>query len=836
MADGYLNFDTGVNTGGFNSGVKNIGGLLKGLKTSLGKVALAVGAAFSVKAVTEFSKESKAAWNTQLLAETKLETVMKQRMKATDGAVQSIKDFASSQQKLGVIGDEVQLAGAQQVATFLSETDSIKTLMPAMNNLLAQQKGLNATSEDAVNIGNLMGKVMQGQTSALTRVGITFSDAEEQVLKYGTESQKAAMLAKVITNNVGEMNSALAQTDSGRQAQLSNTLGDIKEQFGAAVTQIEVMFLPALQTLADKLAKVAAFAREVSQSLAEVFGVDSSQTESAAKGIADSTETAADNYENISESAEETKESQEGTVASFDQINKLEDSSSESKNAGATPSAIGSQGVVTLKTDVDTSEASKKIGELFNELKSCFSQVKKYADKNFKGIFSEIWDGLLQESSELAGTLSRIFSDIKSFSEPLKNYFAGDFTVYLKTVFSTLGKIAVGLFDTFNKVFSDIWNLAVFPIVSKFLNVGLPLITQFSTQIWNTLGVLFDSVKSIFDTLWSGVVSPILGFISQLWCDTWQLLSDFWAEWGQPIFDGINTAITTTKDIFLNIWETILKPVFDKFMETLDMIWTEHLQPLIAEFLDFVGELVTGATDIYNQFIAPIVNWLVDVLGPIVVKVVNSIQKVVGGVIGNIIDAVKGVITVLKGIVQFISGVFTGNWKKAWKGIKNIFKGIWDTFYSIVKTPVNLIIGAVNKMTGAIEDAINWIIDGINSLSFTTPDWLPGDLGGKTFGFDLDYIDIPEIPKLATGAVIPPNSEFLAVLGDQKRGTNIEAPLDTIRQALLEALVAYGGTGGNGQKISVTIPISLNGKVISQLVIDDINDYIKRNGRSPIMV
>ena len=175
------------------------------------------------------------AYAVQEVAETKLATVMQQRMGATDAEIQSIKDLASTQQELGVIGDEVQLSGAQQIATFLNEKASLETLLPAMNNLLAQQKGLNATTQDAVTVGNLMGKVMQGQTSALTRVGITFDEAEEKVLKYGTEQERAAMLAQVITNNVGEMNAQLAQTESGKQQQLVNTLGDMKEQLGGLV-------------------------------------------------------------------------------------------------------------------------------------------------------------------------------------------------------------------------------------------------------------------------------------------------------------------------------------------------------------------------------------------------------------------------------------------------------------------------------------------------------------------------------------------------------------------------------------------------------------------------
>ena len=175
------------------------------------------------------------AYAVQETAERKLETVMRQRMGASEDDIQSIKDLASAQQEIGVIGDEVQLSGAQQIATFLKERDSLAALMPAMNNLLAQQKGLTATTGDAVQIGNLMGKAMAGQVDALKRVGITFTEAEGNVMKYGTEQERAARLAQIITNNVGEMNAELANTESGKQQQLVNTLGDMKEELGALV-------------------------------------------------------------------------------------------------------------------------------------------------------------------------------------------------------------------------------------------------------------------------------------------------------------------------------------------------------------------------------------------------------------------------------------------------------------------------------------------------------------------------------------------------------------------------------------------------------------------------
>lgn len=187
------------------------------------------------------------AYSNAAVASKKLEVVMRQRMDATDEDIKSIKAVTNAQKELGIISGSVQNAGAQQVSTFLTQASSLRTLIPAMNNLLAQQKGVNATQEDAVSIGNLMGKAMQGQTSALRRVGITFTEAEEQILKYGSESERAATLAKVITNNVGEMNAKLAQTDAGKMKQLQNYIGGIKAKIGSIVVGLQPYLAAASQ-------------------------------------------------------------------------------------------------------------------------------------------------------------------------------------------------------------------------------------------------------------------------------------------------------------------------------------------------------------------------------------------------------------------------------------------------------------------------------------------------------------------------------------------------------------------------------------------------------------
>ena len=208
----------------------------EGLKTSLLNFNQAVGAIQNVAAA--FSQVSSAVsgmtqfYAAQVEAETKLQTVMRNTMDATDDEVQSIKDLCSAQQELGVIGDEVQLAGVQELATYASKKSSLETLIPVMNDMIAQQYGFNATQESAVNIATMMGKVFAGQTSALSRYGYTFSEAQEQILKFGTEEEKAATLAEVVRQSVGGVNAELAKTDTGRMVQLNNAIGDIKEQVG----------------------------------------------------------------------------------------------------------------------------------------------------------------------------------------------------------------------------------------------------------------------------------------------------------------------------------------------------------------------------------------------------------------------------------------------------------------------------------------------------------------------------------------------------------------------------------------------------------------------------
>jgi hypothetical protein len=305
-----LSADTTKFKSGLDKGKKQLGSFSK----SIGKIGGLMAGAFAVGKVMQFGREAEAAYKIQAEAEIKLETVMRQRIKASDEEIESIKKMASAQQELGIIADEVILSGTQQIATFATQTSTLKTLMPAMNNLLAQQKGYAATAGDAVTIANLMGKALQGQVGALTRVGISFSKSQADVLKFGNETERAAVLAEVITSNVGEMNSALADSDLGVNQQVLNSWGDFQEKVGGIITSIKTKLAPAMNAMLQ-------IASEGLEATTSIIDADSLKWWEKLLAFADGSGgayresmLAIDKYKkSLEKSTDETKENSEGT-------------------------------------------------------------------------------------------------------------------------------------------------------------------------------------------------------------------------------------------------------------------------------------------------------------------------------------------------------------------------------------------------------------------------------------------------------------------------------------------------------------------------------------------
>ena len=197
---------------------------------------------------------------------------------------------------------------------------------------------------------------------------------------------------------------------------------------------------------------------------------------------------------------------------------------------------------------------------------------------------------------------------------------------------------------------------------------------------------------------------------------------------------------------------------------------------------------------------------VIDGIGTAFTQLGEGFQTVGDGIM-LLFDTIGTTFSTLGDTLGTVATTITDGFQTMGDTVGSIFNGMWE----VIKSVINTIIGGINGMIAGIEGGLNAVIGALNTLHWEIPSWVPG-LGGKGFGFDIPKADFGRIPELATGAVIPPNNPFLAVLGDQNNGTNIEAPLNTIKQALIEAM---GSTAAAGQ---VVIPVYIGQERIQTIV------------------
>lgn len=344
--------------------------------------------------------------------------------------------------------------------------------------------------------------------------------------------------------------------------------------------------------------------------------------------------------------------------------------------------------------------------------------------------------------------------------------------------------------------------------------------------------------------------------------------SDTWSN----VTGNLNQEMSNLQATFGEHLLPVLVPVIQKLAELIEKFGemdpkTQKVILIVGAVIAAIGPLATiiGGIATAVSAIIPIIGAVVGALNPVTLAigaavaaiallvanwdtVKDAMQKfddflqnvfekdftkifgpVLGGALNGFFASVKTIWESIKkifnGIIDFITGVFSGNWEKAWTGIKDIFSGVWELLVSVTKTPINVIIGMINGLVSGVVEGINIIIRALNNLNFDIPDWVPF-IGGEHVGFNIKEIVPPKIPYLASGAVIPPNAPFMAVLGDQKHGTNIEAPLDTIKQAVREVI---GGNGGGNYHFTAQI----NRRTLFEEIIEEAKLRQSMTGRSP---
>lgn len=316
-------------------------------------------------------------------------------------------------------------------------------------------------------------------------------------------------------------------------------------------------------------------------------------------------------------------------------------------------------------------------------------------------------------------------------------------------------------------------------VVDKIMALIEPLRNIDLGPAMDSFGNLGASISSfgaiVFDALewaWFNVLVPlsewtIEDFAPEL-VNTLASAFDSLAVALEPVQDGLKELHEESEPIFTWIGDTVLwvlqqfRSLFAKVAQVF-----EEKGPQIQKIFSGIGEIISLVWSVLQ----PILNDLQKQFG----FVFDFLGNLISGWIGDFIDGFAG-------IVDFFAGVFTGDWKRAMNGV----------------------IGVLNSMISSVFSGLNSMIKALNNISFDIPEWVPA-LGGKKFGINLPTLKVPQIPELAQGAVIPPNREFMAILGDQRHGTNIEAPLSTIQEAV--ALVMEDMTGGMMAGFEATVAV-----------------------------
>lgn len=262
--------------------IKAFGNKVKsGMKTvakwgAIGFSALTAGAVL-------FAKQSIDAAKDQVRIEKLLETTMKRTSNASKEQIQAIKDEASALQNVGIVGDEVALAGANQLAVYGLKSDQIKKLMPNLNDMIAKEKGLNGTQEDAVAMADVIGKAMNGKTKGLLKYGVSLTAAEEKLFKTMKQEQRMEFISKKLNESIGGTNKALRETDEGKIVAAKNAWGDMKEEVGKKLLPYLGKFaewfetkIPAIQNfilgIADKIQELVTKAEPYITQIKDMFG------------------------------------------------------------------------------------------------------------------------------------------------------------------------------------------------------------------------------------------------------------------------------------------------------------------------------------------------------------------------------------------------------------------------------------------------------------------------------------------------------------------------------------------------------------------------------------
>lgn len=617
------------------------------------------------------------------------------------------------------------------------------------DKVITQTDALDAAKAKA---GELVQQITDA-SGASARMAEASARVEKSMNKFGRRLSgvlRSALVFTVLSRGLSQLRSWLSETIMQNEAAR------------ASIAQLKAALLtlaqPILEVVIPVFVKLVNILAQVVTAIAKFFGMLSGKSwgaqVSAAKGLNAEKEA----LEGVGAAAEDASKS----MAGFDEINQIT-SNQASGGGGGVGGAADSSGITPDFSNLDLAE--DKLNDILGIVGAIAAGLLAW---KIASMFTDSLSKIGGIALAAAGAFALVYFWLDAWNNGV------DLTNFLGMI-AGLAALAGGLALAFGPIAAGI---ALVVGGLAMLVVGIKDVINNGFTLENTLTIIAGLLAAgIGIGILTGSWIPLLiaGFVAAL-----VALVSFTGH-GEELIQGLKKIIDGFGKFFKGVFTGDLKLA----AEGAKQIWEGLKQTWSA--------IVNSIKDAWSAFIT----WLQG-KNPALAAIFETIGKLFS-------DQYNAWKKILSGLITFLTGVFTGDWKKAWNGVLDILKGIW-----------NLIVGTVEGAINFIIDGINLLISALNKIQFNMPEWVPL-IGGKSFGINITPVSRVALPRLASGAVIPPNREFMAVLGDQKSGTNIETPLATMVQAFKQAMNETGGAGGRQMTVIFQLDRRELGRAIYQL-------------------
>lgn len=776
--DGKVTISTALDNKGLQKGIGSISGAFGGLKSVLGKLTGLIAAAFSVRSIVQFGVESSKAAMELSNALIGLQSIVEGQGRSFNKA----KAFLDEYVKDGLIPMTNAAAAYKNLAARGYDDSQIQQTLIALKNAAAFGRQASYSMGEAVQSAT---EGLKNENSILVdNAGVTKNVAkmwDDYARSIGTTSANLTQQQKIQAEVSGILEESRFQTGdaakvagtlSGQLQQLSYNFKNLKVAVGNAINPIVQSLLPAINAA---IIAVTQFANSIAALMSAITGKSVSISAGAA-AIAEGYSAAADSAKDLNKATTAAGKAAKKSLAGFDEINKLNDTS-------------GGGSVGTAGSNTTAGDESSTVGSI----QTIANELSAFAEKLKEKILNGDWFGAGVTAGEalMAGIES---IDWETAGSKIGEVLGGAFSFsvgFLSGIdFGDLYQSYMGFWAELLNSISDAiqqvdWKKVGGSII-KLLLTALAMCNPVTAILYLLLTPkgrdLIKSASKFAGSLVGALLAAIIGAaeeIGEIASEIWTALKDHFDEYvdweGTPgeiivgLFNGIVAALRDVKKwVKENIWE----PFIDAFCE--------------AAGID--EETCQGMKDIGNR--------LID--GGLCSGMVEKIENVKRACT-EIWDAIKEKFAPVK-------DWFKEKFSDAWKAVKDVFspgegtifdgikEGIAETFRIIV----NSLISGINTVIAKPFNAINLMLNTIRSIRIAGQQPFL-----KLWGYN--PISVPQIPYLAQGAVLPANKPFMAVVGDQKHGTNIEAPLSTIQEAVALVMQDYVASNMAGHEATVAV-------------------------------